>query len=171
MLLPWGPLMAQPESKWAVGTEQDVLPYLFNGYFGNVWVGKGHWRSRILLARVRKPDFVVKEPFENHVVHAYAITLDYFPSAGWRGWWLSGGLVRWQNSIGVAQSTEKRAFGQWLLNGSVGYNWIFLKRCYAGPWAGLHVSIAGNSSVDVAGYRYTPARLNPEASVKVGCYF
>jgi hypothetical protein len=155
----------------SIGIEQDILPYVFGGYFTNVWIGKGHLRSRLIAARVHKPDFLIKEPFTNNVVHAYAITGDYFIKENWEGWWAGAGLVLWRNSLQTTARMSIAHFDSWLLNGSVGYNWKFCRTFYAGPWAGLHILLAGNKNVVIDQNPYKVPVLNPEASVKVGWYF
>src|SRR6185503_23528 len=74
-----------------VGLEQDVLPYIFGGYFGNVWIGKGHVRARVLMAKVNKPDLLIPKEFANNRVTAYAILGDYFLKSEWKGPWIGVG--------------------------------------------------------------------------------
>lgn len=155
----------------AIGFEQDVLPYVFGGYFANVWIGKGHLRSRLIAARVNKPDFLIKEPFTNNVVDAYAITGDYFIKENWEGWWAGAGVVLWRNSLQTTTQMSIAHFDSWLLNGSMGYNWKFYRNFYAGPWAGLHLLIAGDRKISVDLISYRVPIVNPEASIKVGWHF
>lgn len=163
--------LSQATEKLTIGFEQDALPYIFNGYFANVWVGKSHVRSRILLANVRKPDFLLPEPFTNNRVIALAITADYFLKSDWKGWWLSGGGVLWKNSMQTDFKQQTAHFNTFLLNGSLGYSWKFYKNFYLSPWAGLHLRVGGEKSVLVDGKTFTPPFLNPEASLKIGWHF
>jgi hypothetical protein len=158
-------------SKLTLGLEQDALPYLLDGYFANVWVGKGHVRSRVLFARVRKPDFLLTEGFTNNRIHAYAITADYFLNENWQGWWISGGGVVWKNSLQTDLKQQTTYFNTALVNGSLGYSWKFYKNFYVSPWAGLHLRVGGAKPVFVDGKIYNPPFLNPEASIKIGWHF
>lgn len=154
-----------------VGFEQDVLPYLFKGYFANVWVGKGHMRSRLLMAHIRKPDFLLPNGFTNNRVQAFAITADYFLKEDWKGGWISTGAVLWKNSLQTDLKQQTAHFNMYLLNGSLGYAFKFHKNFYVSPWAGLHVRMSSGHSIPIDSKRFTPPLLNPEASVKVGWHF
>jgi hypothetical protein len=160
--------IATAQSRWAFGTEQDVLPWVLKGYFANAWIGKEHVRVRVLTAYVQKPDFLLPSDFKNNHVRAYAIVADYFLRTEWKGPWLGVGVVRWENSIQNQDETVTRHFNNWLLNGSAGYHWKLSDRFYFGPWAGLHLRVSGPSDIMVAGKKYDIPMLNPEASLKVG---
>ena len=167
-LLVAGHCVAQQTSKIQVGLEQDILPYVTGGYFGGVWVGKNHVRLRAITARVHKPDFVIANGFTNNKVTAYAMLVDYFPNDGWSGWWVGGGMVYWKSSIQGKEKLGIANFKNYMLNGSMGYNWKWKQWFYLGPWAGMHFRIGGVKEISVDGKTYTPPLLNPEASVKVG---
>jgi hypothetical protein len=152
------------------GVELDLLPYLTGGYFGAAWVGKGHVRARILTANVNKPDVFIPEGFTNNKVTAYAFIGDYFLKENWKGWWAGTGLVYWKSSIQTDAKLSTAHFENWFLNGSLGYNFKLGKSFYVSPWAGLHLRIAGDKEVLVDNKIYYPPLLNPEASVKFGCY-
>jgi hypothetical protein len=151
-----------------VGLEQDVLPYATGGYFAGVWAGKGHMRVRTIMARVHKPDLIVKENFTNNKVTAYAILGDYFLKEDWKGWWAGAGLVYWKSSIQPDTRLQTVHYENLLLNGSIGYNWKLYRNFYVGPWAGMHLRIGGDKKVTADGKSFVPPLLNPEASVKVG---
>lgn len=165
------PAQVVEPSVFTVGLEQDVLPYLTGGYFLGLWAGKGHIRGRALLVRVHKPDFIIREGFTNNRVTALALVGDYFLKKQWKGWWLGAGMVYWENTIQSDARLSTAQFDQYLLNGSLGYNWKFWKNFYLSPWAGLHIQVAGNRTVEVDGIEYMPPILNPEASLKLGWHF
>ena len=152
------------------GVELDLLPYLTGGYFGAAWIGKNHLRARVLTANVNKPDLFVKEGFTNNKVTAYAILGDYFLKEDWKGWWAGTGMVYWKSSIQTNAKLSTAHFENWFLNGSLGYNFKLSKSVYVGPWAGLHLRIAGDQNVPVDNKIYNPPLLNPEASVKFGAF-
>lgn len=161
----------QPAKRLSIGLEQDVLPYATGGYFGCLWVGGGHWRVRALLAKATKPDFLLPDGFRDNTIQAYALVADYFLKPGFEGWWLGGGAVYWDSSIGADNSTETVSYKSYLINGSAGYAWKFYHNFYLSPWAGLHLRLGGDDPARVGGRDYKPPLLNPEASLKIGWYF
>ncbi|WP_264563535.1 hypothetical protein [Flavobacterium sp. N3904] len=157
--------------KWNFGVELDVLPYATGGYFGAVWVGKDKWRTRALIADVYKPDITTKEGFTNHHVQAYALLLDHFFKDDWKGWWIAAGPVYWKSKIQSDSSTATQNFDNFLLNGSLGYNFTIYKNIYISPWAGLSLKVSGDDEFVLDNKEYTLPLLNPEASIKFGVYF
>jgi hypothetical protein len=153
------------------GIEQDVLPYLTGGYYAGGWVGKSHIRARVLMARVLKPSLVVPDGFTNNWVSAYALVGDYYHREDLSGWWISGGLVLWHNTIQTNLLAQTATYDSYMLNGSLGYSWRFGKHFYLTPWAGMHIRIGGENLVTVDGKSFKPAVLNPEASLKIGWVF
>jgi hypothetical protein len=43
--------------KWTVGTELDVVPYVFNGYYVSAVAGYGKWRTRFVRTAITTPGF------------------------------------------------------------------------------------------------------------------
>lgn len=173
LLAGFSPLISQEESRnsFTAGLEQDILPYITGGYFAGIWAGKGHIRGRALLVRVHKPDFILPEGFTNNRTTAFALLGDYFLRNNWRGWWAGAGLVYWKNTIQTDAHLGTASFDQYLLNGSLGYNWKFWRNFYLSPWAGLHIQVAGDKEIPVDGKIFRPSLLNPEASLKLGWHF
>ena len=159
-----------PVKKLNAGVELDVLPYITGGYFVAGWIGKNHVRGRVLTAKVNKPDAVVEEGFTNNRVTAYALLGDYFLKQNWKGWWIGTGLVYWKSSIQTDAKAATAHFENWLLNGSLGFNFKLSRNFYVGPWAGMHIKIGGDKNVPVDDKTYTPPVFNPEASVKFGVF-
>lgn len=157
--------------KLSYGLEQDFLPYATGGYYAGAWVGKDHFRVRALMARVHKPDLIVKKGFTRNNVTAYALVADYFLKEDWKGWWASTGLVRWNSSIQSDARLSTVHYQNTLLNGSIGYNIPLPKNFYLSPWAGMHLRIGGDKHFQVDGKDFTTPLLNPEASLKVGWWF
>jgi len=151
--------------------ELDFLPYATGGYFGAVWAGTGHWRGRLLMARANKPDFLLPGGFSQNRIHAYALLADYFFQPDFRGWWLAGGGVYWDNSIRYEADQRSGNYKSYLLSGGMGYNWKFYRNFYLSPWAGLHLRIAGDKEVAFPTGTYKPPLLNPEGSLKLGWHF
>jgi hypothetical protein len=161
----------QTSNKLNFGLELDVLPYATGGYFGAGWIGKNKWRTRALLADVYKPDFTTKEGFADHHVKAYAVVLDRFLKDNWKGWWIGAGPVYWKSNIQSDSSNATKNFDNFLLNGSLGYNFTLYKNIYISPWAGLSLKVSGNDEFVLDNKEYNLPLLNPEASIKFGIYF
>jgi hypothetical protein len=161
----------QTTNKLNFGLELDVLPYATGGYFGAGWIGKNKWRARILLADVNKPDFTTKEGFTNHHIKAYAVVLDRFLKDHWKGWWIGGGPVYWKSDIQSDSNNVTKNFNNFLLNGSLGYNFTIYKNFYVSPWAGLSLKVGGNDAFVLDNKEYKLPLFNPEASVKFGIVF
>ena len=158
-------------AKLSAGLELDFLPYATGGYFAGGWAGKGHVRLRALTARVHKPAVVVKKGFTNNDVTAYALVVDYFLEKDWKGWWAATGLVHWKSSIQSDARLSTRHYENYLLNGSLGYNFPLSKSFYLSPWAGMHLRLGGDKHFTVDGKDFTAPMLNPEASLKLGWRF
>lgn len=161
----------QTSNKLNFGLELDVLPYATGGYFGAGWIGKNKWRTRALLADVNKPAFTTKDGFTNHHVKAYVVLLDRFLKDNWKGWWIGAGPVYWKSNIQSDNSKVTKNFDNFLLNGSLGYNFTVYKNIYISPWAGLSLKVSGNDEFILDNKEYNLPLLNPEASVKFGIYF
>ncbi|SFW84335.1 hypothetical protein [Chitinophaga sancti] len=158
-------------AKVQFGLELDALPYATGGYFGGAWVGKDVWRVRALTAFVKKPDWSTKKDFSNHQVHAYALLLDRFLKKDWKGWWIGAGVVYWHSTIQTDAKLQTAKFDNYLLNGSLGYNFTLYKHLYLSPWGSLSLRVAGDKNVAVDNKSFTLPVINPEASLKVGFYF
>jgi len=159
------------ESKISFGLEQDVLPYATGGYFAGAWIGKDQLRIRALTAKVNKPDFIVKDGFTNNKVTAYALLVDGFLKDNWKGWWAGAGWVYWKSSIQTDKKMATAHYYNWLVNGSIGYNFSLGKKFYISPWCGMHIRLLGDRRVAVDDKIFKPALLNPEGSVKLGVWW
>lgn len=169
----WISVNAQQDSakKIQVGIELDALPYATGGYFAAAWAGKDLVRIRILTAAVNKPDWTTTDGFTHHHINAYALVADRFFKSGWKGWWLSGGLVYWKSRIETNAGNEQAKLQNFLLNGSLGYNITLYKKLYLSPWAGLSFRFVGDTKVPVDNKQFTLPFVNPEASLKLGYTF
>lgn len=157
--------------KTTVGFELDFLPYLTGGYYGSVWVGHDHFRYRAVIAKVKKPDFLVADGFTNNKITAYAAIIDYFFKSGFDGWWIGGGGEYWQGEIQADTKQETGKYDNAILTLGGGYVWKFYRNFYLNPWAAIHARIAGDSNVAVDGKEFHPPLLTPELSLKVGWHF
>ncbi|MBP8240420.1 MAG: hypothetical protein KAX50_10680 [Saprospiraceae bacterium] len=153
------------------GLELDALPYLTGGYFGAAWVGRQHWRLRVLITGVNKPDWATPDGFTKHHITSSAAVADFFLKPDWKGWWIGGGPVYWSSTIQTDAKLQTAQFKNLLLNGSIGYNLRLPGHFYLSPWAGLSIRVAGDTDVPVDNTTFTLPLLNPEASLKLGWYF
>lgn len=159
------------QNRISFGLEQDILPYATGGYFAGVWAGRDRVRVRALTAKVNKPDFIVKKGFTNNKVTAYAVLVDGFLKQDWKGWWVGTGWVYWKSSIQTDKKMATAHYYNWLMNGSLGYNFSLGKNFYLSPWCGMHIRMAGDKRVAVDDKIFKPALFNPEGSVKLGVKF
>ena len=153
------------------GLELDFLPYATGGYFGALWVGKGHWRSRLIVARATKPDFLLPDGYTDNSIRAYALLADYFPKQHFLDWWFAAGMVYWDAGIRLNSGQIAGKYKSFLSSGGLGYNWKFFQNFYLSPWLGMHIRVAGDDEVTFPGTSYKPPRFNPEGSVKIGWHF
>jgi hypothetical protein len=166
-----GVCQCSEKSRLTVGIEQDLLPYVTGGYYAAAWIGKGHFRGRALPARVKKPDLIVPEGFDDNWVTAYAVLGEYFLKEDWQGWSVSTGFVYWQNSIELEGGSRREDYDTYLINGSLSYSFKIYRHFYVSPWAGLHLKVGGPDTITIDGQSFDQPLINPEASIKFGVYF
>jgi len=159
------------KQKVGISLEQDLLPYVTGGYFAAIAVGKSHLRSRVLIARVHKPDFSTRKGFTNNRVTALALLVDYFVNTNQLGWWAGTGPVYWMSTVESKTSGATARFNNYLWNGSLGYQVALSKHFYLSPWAGMNLRIDGDKNVPVKDEVFKTSLLNPEASLKIGYRF
>jgi hypothetical protein len=166
-----GVCQSSDKSRFTIGTEQDILPYLTGGYYAAGWAGKDHVRVRALTAQVNKPDIIVPEGFDDNWVTAYAVLAEYFLKENWQGWSASTGFVYWQNSIELEGGSKREDYDTYLINGSLSYSFKIYRQFYISPWAGLHLKVGGPDTITIDGQSFDQPLINPEASLKFGVYF
>jgi len=52
--------------KWMLGTELDLVPYIFDGYYISGVAGYGKWRARFVRTNITTPDFAAQSGFEDN---------------------------------------------------------------------------------------------------------
>ena len=161
---------AQSEHAWNGWFELNVLPYITVGYFGCLWVGKSKWRSRVLTAFVKKPDWSTTKGFRCHVITAYALPLDRFLKDNREGLWTGGGPVLRNSQIKAEVSDVKYKFSHLLINGSLGYNFSLSKHFYISPWTALSLKIAGDKDIVVNTRNYNLPMFNSILSLRLSIY-
>ncbi len=160
------------------GAELDVLPYATGGYYGSVWVGKGHIRVRPVISQVSIPSFYVKKGFTDNKLTAYAFLADYFLKDNFEGLWVGTGLEYWDSSIKRKADLIKKNYNNTQFTLGTGYILKVYRGIYVNPWAAFHLRIGGDKTVSfpMAGDVTLPSDyktkfFTPEASLKVGIKF
>ncbi|MDP4204468.1 MAG: hypothetical protein Q8859_00530 [Bacteroidota bacterium] len=154
-----------------IGTELDILPYATGGYYGSVWIGKGHFRVRPVVSFVNVPSFVIKEGYKENKLMAYAFLADYFFKNDFKGFWIGTGFEYWDASIIKKEDLLKRNYDNTVFTIGGGYVLNFYKNFYLNPWAAGHLIIGGNRTVNFPSGDFKPSGFTPEASLKIGWHF
>ncbi|TMU56500.1 hypothetical protein [Flagellimonas algicola] len=157
--------------KTTVGFELDAVPYLFEGYYGSVWVGHNHLRYRAVITKIETPSFILEDGFTNNEMKVYAAIVDYFFKPGFEGWWIGPGLEYWDATIQTDAKLETAEYNNTIFTLGGGYVWKFHKNFYLNPWAAVHLRIAGDKEVRVDQSIYETPLLIPEISLKLGWHF
>lgn len=157
--------------KATIGFELDVLPYVTGGYYGSIWLGRGHFRYRAIVTRITTPEFLVEDGFTNNEIQAYTAIADYFFNSEFRKWWVGAGFEYWKGKIQTDAKRSTVKYDNTIFTVGTGYVWKFYKNFYLNPWAALHTRIAGDSKVMVDDEEYSPSVITPEVSIKIGWHF
>jgi hypothetical protein len=159
------------EKKLRICLEVDALPYVTGGNFAAITFGTDKIRLRALATKVYMPAFITPKEFKENTIQSYAILVDYFLKNCDKGFWIGGGLVKWNGNIKEKTSNQAVDYESLLLNGSFGYHIPLSEHLYLSPWAGMSLRIGGSKNIQVMGKTFSPALLNPEASIKIGFQF
>lgn len=171
MIVAYGQDTEKQAIKTTVGFELDAAPYIFQGYYGSVWVGHDHFRYRAVITKIETPDFILEDGFTNNEMKVYAAIVDYFFKPDFKGWWIGPGLEYWDASIQTDAKLEIAEYNNTIFTLGGGYLWKFHKNFYLNPWAAVHLRIAGDKEVRVDQSIYETPLVIPEVSVKLGWHF
>lgn len=162
----------------AVGLTLDLLPIVLSastgelGASGQVWAGLGHFRGRLVAARLSFPGWLAGgDGFEHQRTSVGAVLVDYVFGDHFDKWWVGTGFEVWHSSIGNERFPDSRASWNtpiWTVGG--GYIAPIVGNFYLEPWAAAHVALT-DASASIGGETYAPRRLNGEVSLKVGIFF
>jgi hypothetical protein len=72
------------------------------------------------------------------------------------------GHIQTTRELGTAR------YENFIFTGGGGYVWKFYKNFYLNSWVAVHLRAAGDDQAAVDGQRFRPARITPEASLKIG---
>jgi len=168
-LLPVSPAFADDKAskQWMVGTELDLVPYLFDGYYVSAVAGYGKWRARFVRTNIITPDFVTQSGFEDNELNVNAYIVDYYFKDGFRGWWVGPGYETWDGEVREKSSGLRKKYRTDILTLGGGYTFRFNDHLYLNPWAAVHIPIGGDREVPFVNSVFR-IRATPEASIKIG---
>lgn len=170
-MLSFAPAVAATSNDgWKVGTEFDLLPYLNDGYYVSLVVGKGRVRGRLVRTALTTPDFATDDDFEDNDLSIWAGIMDIYFKDGFTGWWVGPGVERWSGRVTEKATGLRQEYDTDILTVGGGYTWRFSRHFYLNPWAAVHVPIGGDTEVRFASSTF---EIHPtaEASVKLGIEF
>jgi hypothetical protein len=171
-LLPGAPVVAGDEElkKWMVGTELDLAPYLFEGYYVSAVAGYGKWRARFVRTNITTPNFATQSGFDDNELVVNAYIVDYYFKDGFTGWWVGPGYETWNGEVTERSSELSKKYRTDILTLGGGYIFRFNDKVYLNPWAAVHVPIGGDKEVQFVNSTFK-IRATPEASIKIGINF
>lgn len=153
------------------GIEQEVLPYVLNGYALGGWGGLGRARLRLAAVRVDMPSFIRSPLLDRERINAHSICVDFFLKDKFEGFYFGGGGGYWRHRV-IPKSNVgdgERQFYSLIFSGGCGYNWLIWKGLYISPWLALHTRLTGNNAVNWGNdLTYRPEMLLPEIAIKIG---
>ncbi len=158
---------AQSDRAAVIGTELDLLPFLFQGYYASAVAGIGHWRGRLVATEVTVPDFVTPTGFKDNRLTVQALVVDYFFAQGFSGWWVGPGVEQWRGKVTNKSNGQAGSYSTQVFTAGGGYVYRLGQHVYLNPWAAVHVPAGGDRSVSIGGAEFD---INPaaEASLKLG---
>ncbi len=156
--------------KFNGGLELDVLPYVFSGYYGSVWVKYDNIRIRPVITKINQPKFVYDKNFENLNTNVYALLIDYVftKDEGLKDLWIGSGFEYWHNEITEKNSKLTKEFNNVYFTLGSGYFIYLTDNLYLNPWCAVHAKIAGNKEISFVNNNFKSGMVVPEASLKIG---
>lgn len=171
-LLVTSPVVAdeQVPKRWMIGTELDLVPYAFDGYYLSAVAGYGKWRTRFVRTNITTPGFATQSGFEDNELNVNAYIVDYYFKDGFKGWWIGPGYETWDGKVKEKSSGIKKTYRTDILTLGGGYTFRFNDHFYLNPWAAVHIPIGGDKDIPFATDTFK-VRTTPEVSIKMGINF
>lgn len=160
----------QVPKKWMVGTELDIVPYIFDGYYLSAIAGYSNWRVRFVRTDITTPDFMTQSGFEDNEINVNAYIVDYYFKKGFKGWWIGTGYEIWKGEVKQTSSDLTKKYQTEILTLGGGYTFRFNDYFYLNPWIGVHLPISGDKEVQFIDETFK-IQATPEASIKFGINF
>ena len=159
-----------PPKKWMVGTELDLVPYIFDGYYISAVAGYDKWRVRFVRTNLTTPSFATQSGFEDNELNVNAYIIDYYFKEGFRGWWIGPGYETWDGEVTEKSSGASKSYKTDILTLGGGYTFRFNDHFYINPWGAVHIPIGGDKDVQFTNETFK-IRTTPEVSIKIGINF
>jgi hypothetical protein len=156
--------------KWMVGTEVDLVPYLYDGYYLSAVAGYSNWRLRFVRTKITTPGFATPGGFEDNKLDVNAFIVDYYLQEGFTGWWIGPGYETWDGEVREKTSGVAEKYRAGILTLGGGYTYRFNDYFYLNPWAAVHLPMSGDRQVQFANSTFR-VRAAAEASIKIGINF
>ena len=158
------------EKDWMVGTELDLVPFLYDGYYVSVVGGVGKYRGRLVRTELTLPGFVTDDAFTDDDRRVDAVILDVYFKEDFVGWWIGPGLEQWTGDVTEEATGLRQGYRTDVLTIGGGYTWRFSEHLYLNPWAAVHLPIGGDREIVFVNdtFEIDPT---PEISVKLGLRF
>ena len=156
--------------KWMIGTELDLVPYIFDGYYISAVAGYGKWRARFVRTNITVPEFATQSGFKDNELNVNAYILDYYFKDGFQGWWIGPGYEIWNGKVKEKKSRIRKKYRTDIVTFGGGYTIRFNDHLYVNPWAALHIPVGGDTKIRFP-ERTFRIKATPEASVKLGINF
>lgn len=162
------PVVAKKE--WMVGTELDLVPFVFDGYYTSIIGGYKNYRGRFILTKITTPSFVTQTGFKDNKLRVNAYVVDYYFEEGFEGWWIGPGIEIWKGSVEEKSSGVVNNYKTTIFTLGGGYTFRFNDHLYLNPWVAVHVPVGGDRKVAFANdtFKIKPV---PEGSLKIGFNF
>ncbi|TGV00740.1 hypothetical protein [Flavivirga rizhaonensis] len=158
------------QTKFKVGVETNILPFLYNGYHGSIWGGKNGYRLRLVTAKTDYPSSTVPEGFSKVNLTFYEVEFDAFfgrRKSEFIGFWLASGIGRTtheattSNGISDKTTTTDIHFG-------IGYTFSVWKGLTVNPWVGGAWHTDFPDEIVVGSEIWRPNSLSPVGGLKIG---
>lgn len=106
------PVMADDNisKEWMVGTELDLVPYIFDGYYVSAVAGYGKLRARFVRTNITTPGFATQSGFDDNELNVDAYIIDYYFKDGFKGWWFGPGYETWDGEVKEKSSGLKKKY-------------------------------------------------------------
>jgi hypothetical protein len=160
----------QASKKWMVGTEIDLVPYVYDGYYLSAVAGYEKWRARFVRTLITTPDFATQSGFEKNKLSVSAFIIDYYFQERFRGWWIGPGYETWSGEVTEKSSSVRKKYRTDILTFGGGYTFRLNDCFYINPWAAVHMPVGGDTAIQFGNNTFR-VKATPEASIKFGVNF
>lgn len=134
---------------YTIGIESFGLPYVSNGNFGSIWIGKKNWKFRFSFAQISTPEVFWRDGFEKDKSKISAMNIEYVFGRNYSGFWFGSGIMTFDGSLGHKEEIKRGKYEIVRLGFTTGYIVKIIHNFYINIWGGLYVLIIGDTEVPV----------------------